>query len=198
MLDLVERFHREVLSIFWSNSIAWASKVNKWWMSWFQFRMISTFPLLWLSKSSAQEVTSNALIDFYSLYIPFTGTKTRDFTRIRLRFHSFYVIIFFNQTYFRAFVGFNIKFGFEYASKKLTAQKKNDIILGLKLVREKTIPVVHNIQRFLIEKIVGNQNVKSSWAGGNPTKGHSAFNPAFDEDVEIEVGCSVRGQMLNN
>lgn len=99
---------------------------------------------------------------------------------------------------FIAFVGFNIKFGFEYASKKLTPQKKNDIILGLKLVREKTIPVVHNIQRFLIEKIVGNQNVKSSWAGGNPPKGHRAYNPAFDEDVEIEVGCSVRGQMLNN
>jgi hypothetical protein len=65
--------------------------------------------------------------------------------------------------------------------------------LGLKLLRDKSVPVIHNIQRFLIEKIVGNQSIKPSWAEKPPSKRQSAYNPAFDEDIEIEIGCSVRG-----
>ncbi len=65
-------------------------------------------------------------------------------------------------------------------------------MLGFKLIKDKGLPVIHNLQNFIFAKLFG-PNHESTTNINNKAQ----YKPAFEEDIEIEIGCSVRAQTIN-
>ena len=65
-------------------------------------------------------------------------------------------------------------------------------MLKLKSWRDNTLTFLQLTQRYLVSYIVGNNKRLNA-----PPERREAYQPAFDEEIEIEIGCSVRDQTLN-